>query len=170
MINNKLFGGVLALLLICVYVTGCGATPPDPNDPLIGTWVGTGTVLFVGNYNVTLVCDSTGTAQLTGSINVPGATYPVDFMNLTWAQVSGTHYVGQSGARSLDFYLEDDTLTTTVNPTTFGYGMDHNFTITMARLGSSGSSFNIFMIPFKFFGMVWSSITNFFNGLGLFPT
>jgi len=133
MIKNKLLGGVLALLLLCTCVGVCGASIAVQNDSIVGIWVGTGGIESTAGYNVTLVCNQDNTAQLTGSINVAGTTYPVNLVSMTWARVSDTQYRGQSGNQSLDFYLNNDVITTTVNPKTFGYNYNQDFTITLTH-------------------------------------
>jgi len=138
--NVKLLGGVFVVLLTCVCVAGCiGTQPPTETAPdaLVGTWVGVENGLLV-SYDMTLVCNSDGTAKLTGSFSGGGMSKNLN-ANLQWEYVSGNQYVGKSGDNSLAIYLTGDTLTITVNPKKMGIAdFDIDYDINMKRSTGAG--------------------------------
>ncbi len=116
--KEKIFGGVLILLLICVFFVGSGAAA---DDPIVGTWSGDTSIPFIGSYDVKLVCYENNTAQLTGYVDAFGYESSVNEPNLTWRNDGNGQYTGAGyGSQSLSLYLEGDRLTAIINPVKLG--------------------------------------------------
>ena len=166
--TNKIFQGLLALLLICVFVAGCGAVVPDPNDPLIGTWVGNENMFFY-YYDVTLVCDSDGTAKLAGAANAPEEEGSINEASLTWRNAGDNAYMAEGYGKSIPLTLDGDVLTATLNlvslVVTDNSLLTMDIPITLYRQGSAAQQESGSSDPRNFLQIISGVIGNFFGNL-----
>jgi hypothetical protein len=166
MIKNKLFGGLLVLLLLCTCVGVCGASSavqiPVQNDSPIGTWFAADN-LIVGSYDVKLVINQDGTAKLTG-------TYKSSFIgldgslneDLTWSSLGDNKYQFTAYGKSVLVTLSNGNyLSGSVNPVQMGLVEDpvlnNAFPFTMNREGVSPAS--------NFMSLLSTVVGNFFGNL-----
>lgn len=106
------------------------ATPTPTPDPIVGTWKGSKSVLFVysGDATVTFRSDNTGSAS--GSVQGPGINQPFS-ASFTWQNLGSNTYRGSYSGKSLDFSMSGNTLTMTVNPAKLGLTDKVNMDITV---------------------------------------
>ncbi len=140
--KGKLLGGLLVLLLLCTCVGACQASMavniPVQSNP-VGTWLGSGN-FGVASYNVKLVCNADGTADLTGTYAVLGNAGSLDEA-LTWSSLGGDRYLGEAYGKSLQFTVDGDSLTVTGNPVRLGFVdaplLNADYVITLTRQGAN---------------------------------
>jgi hypothetical protein len=149
--KEKIFGGVLVLLLLCTCVGACGASMAYQSltqtetqiDSLYaaGTWVGEQS-FFVAYYKAQLVCNADGTGKLTGNYHVLGNRGSLN-EDFTWELVEGDEYIGHAYGRSVPFTAGVLKLTVTVNPVALGFIdnslLDRDFDVVFYRNGGSPS-------------------------------
>ncbi|MFA6728900.1 MAG: hypothetical protein WCS17_11920 [Prevotella sp.] len=108
------------------------ATPLPWVEAISGTWIGQKNDFLV-SYDLKLVCNEDGTAQLSGTISGAGISKTIN-ADLIWEYVSGTHYLGKNGDDSLDIYVDGNTMDMTVNPKKLGVAdYDINYPISLQR-------------------------------------
>jgi hypothetical protein len=140
--KEKLFGGVLILLLLCTCVGVCGASDPVQNDPVIGTWFAADNFV-IGSYHAQLVINQDGTAKLTGSYEVPAIELSGSLNeDLIWSSLGDNKYQFVASGKSVTATLRDGTsLVGLVNPVQMGFidepNLDYDWSITMTREDSS---------------------------------
>ncbi len=162
--KGKLLGGLLVLLLLCTCVGACEASMavniPVQSNP-VGTWTGSGNFL-VASYNVKLVCNADGTADLTGTYDVLGNAGALD-EDLTWSSLGGDRYLGEAYGKSLQFTVDGNSLTVTGNPVRLGFVdnplLNANYVITLTRQGYN-PGFNMGGLVTNLFSFVGSAFTS----------
>lgn len=134
--NGKLLAGVFLTLIVCLSAAGCIATTNTAPYELAGTWVASGNVIIV-SYDLTLVCNSDGTANLTGLISSSNSSRVLD-EDLTWEYDQDNTYLLTGGGTSIKVSMNGDTISLTVNPQKMGiWNLDQDFDLAMDRLATS---------------------------------
>jgi hypothetical protein len=134
--NAKLLAGVLVFLVASVCATGClGTSAETAPYELIGTWADAGNVFGV-SYDLTLVCNSDGTANLTGLISSSNSSRALN-EDLTWEYDQDNTYLLTGGGTSVKASMNGDTISLTVNPQKMGiWNLDQDFDLAMDRLAT----------------------------------
>jgi len=134
--NAKLLVGVFLTLILCLSAAGCITTTNTAPYELAGTWVSSGNVI-IASYDLTLVCNSDGTANLTGLISSANSSRALN-ENLTWEYDQDNTYLLTDAGTSVKASMNGDTLSLTVNLQKMGiWNLDQDFDLTMDRLATS---------------------------------
>jgi hypothetical protein len=115
--------------------TGSSAAALD--DPILGTWKGDKSVMFVISGSGTITFRPDFTASASGRVTAPGIgekLFSAD--DLVWENLGNGKYRGSYGGRTLDFTLSGGKLTVTINPKKAGLhdALDMDIPVELTRV------------------------------------
>ncbi len=111
-------------------VTTVSPTPAPTPDPIVGTWKGSKTVLFVYSGEATVTFNADHTASVSGFVQGPGLDKTIA-TGFTWENLGSSKYRGTYSSKSLDFVMSGNTLIMTINPAKLEISDKLNMDITL---------------------------------------
>lgn len=106
------------------------STPTPTPDPIVGTWRGSKTALFVYSGEAAVTFNADHTAYVSGFARGPGLDRAIS-TDFTWQNLGNSKYRGNYGSKSLDFVMSGNTLIMTINPAKLGISDQLNTDITI---------------------------------------
>lgn len=112
------------------------AKAASPNDPILGTWTGSKSVLFVYSGGGTITFKQDFTAAASGNVKGPGVNEQFSVDDLRWENLGNGNYLGTYGGKILEFALVGEKLTVTINPKSIGLtdAIDMDITVELTKV------------------------------------
>ena len=115
--------------------TTVSPTPAPTPDPIVGTWKGSKTVLFVYSGEASVTFNADHTARVSGFVRGPGLDKTIS-TGFTWINLGNNRYRGTYSSKSLDFVMSGNTLVMTINPAKLEISdkLDMDITLELSKL------------------------------------